>query len=281
MISRRLKIAVLSLLPRSFAVRLQYLAHHKRWPNLSKPQRLTEKIARRKLVDRNQRMVLFADKARVKPEVARIIGADRVTPTIWQGPQLPPRAERNWPLPFVIKTNNGSGTNIFVRTEADLDWDVIETRVAPWVGQSHGGWAGEWLYGQIDQLILVEPYIGSGDVLPFDYKLFVFDGKVHFLQLDTDRATEHKRNLYDRDWQRLPISMCYPPDERDFERPASLTAMIADAGKIGAEFPFVRIDFYEIDGKPVFGEATFYPDSGCGVIEPDHYDRDFGSLWPD
>ena len=31
------------------------------------------------------------------------------------------------------------------------------------------------------------------------------------------------------------------------------------AGKLSSPFPFVRVDFYEIDGKPVFGEMTFTP----------------------
>ena len=31
------------------------------------------------------------------------------------------------------------------------------------------------------------------------------------------------------------------------------------AAKISSPFPFVRVDFYEVNGKPVFGEMTFTP----------------------
>ena len=37
-----------------------------------------------------------------------------------------------------------------------------------------------------------------GDDVPEDYKLFVYHGRFHFIQLDCDRLSGHKRNLYDR-----------------------------------------------------------------------------------
>ena len=38
------------------------------------------------------------------------------------------------------------------------------------------------------------------------------------------------------------------------------------ARKLSYPFPFVRIDFYEINGKPIFGEMTFTP----GMQEVSH-----------
>lgn len=35
--------------------------------------------------------------------------------------------------------------------------------------------------------------------------------------------------------------------------------MIRAAEILSADFPFVRVDFYDIDGKAVFGEMTFTP----------------------
>jgi hypothetical protein len=46
--------------------------------------------------------------------------------------------------------------------------------------------------------ILIEPFIGVGDSLPWDYKLMVFNGRVEFIQVDTGRATAHRRTL--RPW---------------------------------------------------------------------------------
>ena len=45
----------------------------------------------------------------------------------------------------------------------------------------------------------------------------------------------------------------------DIERPKSFDLMKEMAAKLSSPFPFVRIDFYEINDKPVFGEMTFTP----------------------
>ena len=55
--------------------------------------------------------------------------------------------------------------------------------------------------------------------------------------------------------------------------------MIRAAESLAEDFEFVRVDFYEIDGQPKFGEMTFYPDGGIGKFRPDFYDLKFGELW--
>jgi hypothetical protein len=42
--------------------------------------------------------------------------------------------------------------------------------------------------------------------------------------------------------------------------------------------PFVRADFYDIAGRPISGELTYYPDSGTARFEPPEYDR-HGAMW--
>ncbi len=50
------------------------------------------------------------------------------------------------------------------------------------------------------------------------------------------------------------------------------------AEQLAAGTDFLRVDFYEINGKIYFGELTFYP--GCGFEEftPDEWDRKIGDL---
>lgn len=58
--------------------------------------------------------------------------------------------------------------------------------------------------------------------------------------------------------------------------------MICIAEKLAAGFPFVRVDFYDIDGKVVFGEMTYYPWSGYVQYTPDEFDFRLGkefSFW--
>src|SRR5262249_50061015 len=129
-IMRQAYRAALGTLPAGLSVRIHYFRHHKRLPNLRSPRRFTEKVIHRKLYERDFRMPILADKIAVKKFVAERIGPEFVTPILWSGTQLPRREDRNWAIPYVIKPNNGSGANIFVRTNTDIDWEFIEQKCA-------------------------------------------------------------------------------------------------------------------------------------------------------
>ncbi len=47
---------------------------------------------------------------------------------------------------------------------------------------------------------------------------------------------------------------------------------------LAEKMKFVRVDFYEINGKMYFGEITFYPASGFGALEPEDTDAWLGKL---
>ena len=52
--------------------------------------------------------------------------------------------------------------------------------------------------------------------------------------------------------------------------------MLALSKKLSANIPFVRVDFYEIDGRVYFGELTFFPGSGLTVLNPFEWDEKIG-----
>jgi len=39
------------------------------------------------------------------------------------------------------------------------------------------------------------------------------------------------------------------------------------------------VDFYEVDGRPLFGEMTFYPGSGLEPFDPPELDLAMGEYW--
>jgi hypothetical protein len=249
-------------------------------PNLRNPQSINEKIQRYKLVARDSRMPKRADKVLVKEFVRDRLGDEWIVPTLWHGPGLPLRQERNWPIPFVVKCNHGSAMNVFVRCADELNWSRIESLCDAWLTQTHyGDWGGEWVYSKIKPQVLVEPFINELSELPTDYKLWTFSGRVGFIQVDTDREVAHKRTMFDRDWNRLPFTTGYPVDDREIARPASLARMIDAAEVLSESMPFVRADFYDIAGRPIFGELTYYPDSGTARFEPPEYDRQVSAMW--
>ena len=69
-----------------------------------------------------------------------------------------------------------------------------------------------------------------------------------------------KRSIYDMDWvlhQEYLGKFAVAGSE--VKKPVSFELMKKMASRLSNPFKFVRIDFYEINGTPIFGEMTFTP----------------------
>jgi len=75
----------------------------------------------------------------------------------------------------------------------------------------------------------------------------------------------------------MPFERHYPRNPVEIKKPENYTEMVELAEKLSENIKFVRIDFYEINGKVYFGEITFYPGSGFEEFEPEKYDYLLGS----
>ncbi len=251
---------------------ITYTWQHWRVPRLGRPRRFTDYVQRRKLEDRDPRWPGLMDKVRAKAAVAAQIGAEWIIPTLWHGARLPMDAP--WPRPFVVKTRHGCKQIAFV-AEGD-DWDVIRCRLMRHAGQRYGWWLDEWAYGEIAPGFIVEPRIGPTERQPIDYKLLVFAGRVAFFEVHLDRGTpRHRWVTLDRDWQRVSSPDGHPGPER----PMTMDQMISAAEVLAAGIDCVRVDLYEDDGRPLFGEMTFYPGSGLLPFAPPELDLVFGEHW--
>jgi TupA-like ATPgrasp len=273
---------VLRRLPLAVAVRLEFLLCHHRFAKLKRPRTFNEKIMHRRLYDRDPRLGSLSDKVQVKEYATRVLGEGWVIPNIWVGEKLPPRSQRNWPIPYVLKASHGSGWNVFVCCPQDQDWDHIETAAEQWLRRDYGQETREWAYTQIkSRRLLVEPFMGTGGVAPPDYKLFVFNGRTAFVQVDLGRLQTHRQFFYDTNWKRKTFCYVCPFSPEEVEPPQSLAKMVWAAERLAANFPFVRVDFYEITGRPYLGELTFYPNCGQIPFKPESVDQELGRLWPD
>lgn len=115
-----------------------------------------------------------------------------------------------------------------------------------------------------------------------DYKFFCFKGVPKFLYVISDRnpGKSARLGVYDMSFNKLPV---YRADELKQERiivkPENFEEMVEIARKLSADFPHVRIDLYNIKGKIVFGEMTFYDGSGYFDYTPDSFDFEAGSYF--
>lgn len=271
---------VLARLPDSLAVRLMYARHFYVLPNLKNPKSFNEKIAWRKLFQVNPSFKNFADKIVVKDEIAKLVGSQHVIETLWIGtdPQAIP-FERLQP-PYVIKANHSSGNNIIIRSAQDIDKPAIMASLKKQLATDYAAFFRERGYSGIVRKIMIERLLdnGKGDV-PEDYKFFVYHGRVHFIQVDYARFSEHTRNFYTREWKLLPVILTYPQPSDAKSKPEHLPQMLAIAEKIGSHFDFVRVDLYATPQGIFFGEATFYPGGGIEKFANPASDLLFGEPW--
>ena len=247
---------------------------------MKNPRGFNEKIAWRKLYQHDPRFNIYADKVAVKSEVAKLVGAEHVVETLWVGDRPQDIPYDTLPMPYVIKAGHSCGDTFFIRSATDIDRAKINASFAKHLNYEHGQVYREWGYLGVPKRILVERLIDMPDgEPPEDYKCFVYGGRVHQIQVDYDRFTNHTRAFYDRNWNRIPAQIIYPQIPTEVPRPAQLGQMIRIAETIGAQFDFIRVDLYTPPGKVLFGEATFYPGAGIDRVLPMEWEIKFGEPW--
>lgn len=249
--------------------------------NLKRPRSFNEKMQWLKLYYQHPLLTRCADKAAVRGYVAETIGAEYLVPGlgIYQHPEdidfdrLPDK--------FVLKTNHGYRQNIICRSKDTLDRHLALEQLRAWIRPEANLYfqTYEWCYRDIPPRIVCETLLeveDGGDLK--DYKVMCFNGKPELLFVCSDRWTELKVDFFDLDWNRLPFTRSHPLSSTPLEKPATFHQMVDLAAKLAAPFPFVRVDFYEVQGRALFGEMTFYPGSGMERFDPVEWDYKLGAL---
>lgn len=99
-----------------------------------------------------------------------------------------------------------------------------------------------------------------------DYKIHCFNGEPVFVLICSGRAQRSAEYIYyDLNWNELPYSNT---ESSHFSKPSSFSEMIDVCKIVAKDFPFVRVDFYEVMGRPYIGELTFVPAGGLDNTIP-------------
>ncbi len=251
---------------------MTYLWRHQRMPDIAAAPRFTELVQRRKLYDRDPRQVALMDKLAAKQMAGRMLGPEWITPTLWQGETLP--ASPAFQMPAILKARHGCNQYTLLRdVTLASEWSALRDRSARWMAGPYGKWLDEWAYAGVPRGLIAEPLLGDGRTLPLDYKIYVFGGHATHVQVHLDRANNHRWILHDRAFRPLAVAQDQPA------APRSLAAMLAAAETLAKGHEFLRVDFFEIDGAPRFGEFCLYPGSGLDPFAADSIDLELGGLW--
>jgi hypothetical protein len=275
---------VLDLLPNKLVLNLQYYATVGRMLNLRNPKRFTEKIHWYKLNYQTPLMTKCADKYLMRDYVEEK-GYASFLPKLYAVYDSFEKIDfNNLPNSFAVKCNNGSGTNIFVSNKIDSDYKSIKRIIESWEKVNTLSVGREWAYKNIIQKIVVEELLVPEDDFQRknglnDYKILCFNGNPKYAWIDVSRHTDHRRNFYDLNWNKLDVVTDKPNAEGSIMKPYGFDKMIEIATKFAQDFPFVRVDFYSLNNKVYIGEITFYPWSGCVQFTPDEFDFEMGDLF--
>jgi hypothetical protein len=212
----------------------------------------------------------------VKEHVARVLGSDWVTPTLWSGERVTEAELREVGAPAVIKPNHASGKIAFISSGAKLR--AVARKANAWLKQDYHLLHREWAYGETPRRLMIEQKIEFAES-PIDYKFWVLDGEVRLIQADFARFTRHTRRFFDPSWRPLDLKLKYPVGDRIAPRPPHLDEMLSAAARLADDFRFVRVDLYDTPERPVFGEITFWPEAGLCRFEPSSFDSALGAEW--
>ena len=108
------------------------------------------------------------------------------------------------------------------------------------------------------------------------YKIFCFNGKPRFVYMIVDIKAGYfdaDYGIYSPEFELLPYNrVCEANLVPTTTKPENWDEMLKVAEILSSEFPHVRVDLYNVQGKIIFGELTFYNDSGYMRYDPDEFD---------
>jgi hypothetical protein len=243
-----------------------------RAPRLFRPQTFNDWLQATKLFRRRKRNIAFADKLLAREFVKERVGDSVLTKIFWVGRDLREAKSAQLPPSFVIKANNGSGTNTIVTDASKLDWDKACLHASWWLNEDHSTHFAEWQYRWIEPRLFIEEYLEVNGTVPPDYKFFCFNGRVGLIQVDVDRFGHHTRAMMDRAFSPTGLRFQYPTPDTPPPKPSCLPEMVEVAEHLSRGERFVRVDLYDI-GRPIFGEITLHPEAGNGVFDPPEWGR--------
>ena len=244
--------------------------------NLTNPQTFNEKLQWLKLYNRKPIYSKMVDKYAVKEYVANIIGEEYIIPTLGVWKRFEDIDFDKLPNQFVIKCTHDSGSVTVCEDKTKLDIVKLKKQYEFYLRRNYAFMTYEMHYKNIPHRIVIEKYMGQAIN---DYKFLCFNGRPLYCWVDVDRFSNHKRNIYDLDWNLQPFNQFYSNSDKAIEKPACFDEMIRIVTRLCKGFSHVRVDLYLIDGKIYFGEMTFTNGGGNEVITPDKWDKKLGDLW--
>jgi hypothetical protein len=269
------------------------------------PQTFNKKILYKLTYDRRELLTIVADKLTVRDYVSARIGNEYLTNVFEIYSEESQISIDVLPRNFVLKPNHASGAALivgdFVPVSQKLNYTSkqifkkyytnydnltqshVTNLVKFWLSTDYYAYHRlgypEWAYKGIPRSVYAEELLSESGQLPQDYRFLIFNGHCSVIMVDTPGYGGVKRDLYTPDWEKMPVKFGWESSDTSRQRPIKLTEMIRLAETLGKEFDHIRVDFYNIGERIVFGEMTNYHAGGSQKFVPSQFDRLIGNDW--
>ena len=275
---------VYRILGDELTVKIKYKLVFKRKLDFKKLDTLNSKLNYLKIHYDDELYTTVADKYAARKWLSDRFGEEYLVPLLYHTDDYNAITPETVPdIPCVIKNNNGSGTVHIVHDKSQIDWKRLKTDCRIWLKQNFYYKAQEKQYKNMKPYIIIEKMLLTSDgKIPNDYKLTYFNGELQFVYCSIDREGRNYRSMYTPDWKPIDFSWVSWGHEAadakgpDIDPPKSYERMKEFGAEIAKLFKYVRVDFYDVDGKLYFGEITLSHGGGMNRFVPDEYDFYWG-----
>ncbi len=226
---------------------------------------------------RNAQWAVKADKLAVRDFVASHIGEQYLIPLLGSWADAADIDFDTLPEQFILKTNNGCATNIFVHSKANLNRPQVIKQLNNALKFPYPELTAQHHYALIPPRIIAEQLmVEPGHESLTDYKIHCVNGKPVRIYVFQDRNEKEHFNFkvmaFDQQWNEHPEALAkqFRAKAGSIPRPAQLDEMLRCASALAKDEEYARIDFYLINGKIYFGEITLTPDTAAHPAYPLH-----------
>lgn len=247
--------------------------------DLKNPQTFNEKLQWLKLYDRKPTYTKMVDKYEAKEYVKNIIGEEHIIKTLGIYNSFEEIDFEKLPNQFVIKPTHTSGDVYICTDKSNINYKELENKIKKWLKRKYFYIHREWPYKNVKPRIIIEEYLSDlkeGSLL--DYKIFMFNEKLAYFLICSDRNTNLKFTFFDKNGKFINMTQDGEPNDKRLSLPDNYKEMVAMAKMISKGTIESRIDFYDINGKIYFGEITFFDSAGFGKFEPNEWDKKIGDM---
>lgn len=249
--------------------------------DLNNPKSFNEKLQWLKINNRDEKYTNMVDKYEVKKIVSKSIGEEYVIPNIGIYDSFEEIDFNKLPNRFAIKCTHDSGGYVIVSDKKKANIKKIKKKINKSLHRNYYYSGREWPYKNIKPRIIIEEYMEDnkkGGLV--DYKIHLFNGVPKIILVCKNRFNNKMtEDFFDTDWNHLKIKReDHDNSIEKITKPKMLKKMLEISKMLSKNICFLRIDFYEINGKIYFGEFTFFPASGFKPFVPEPVDWELGDM---